>query len=181
MALDINDVRKTQQRSKEVTLSQEAKEARDASGEMDNGAGVGNTLEITNRLAEIEKIIGNQALEWREVSKELKGVTRDTKKTIAAASDLNAFISGDKAAMQDAVLSGMEKARREASKIAKEEIAATAALAKEHILTLERESRERIDRLQRASAPGMLFNFFKWILLILLLVIAVTYLLRMYV
>jgi|GEM_PF-4160323 len=184
MAWNINDARNTEKnrRINEDTpsLSNEAKDAREASGELDTGNLVNKNTDLASAILQIERIVGDYTESNQKLSTELKQAVKTAEAAMARVNEVSTFVTDNKNAMQDAILAGTTDAVREASERAKREIKTTAKEAQEHILTLERESRVRTDKLNKATLSNKFFRVLKATLLIVLLIISISYLVQMY-
>lgn len=180
MAWDLEEMQgKGKAKEKPTTLSHDVREARNASRALDDTSSAANAT-IAATLGRIESLVTEQ---MQAADKTHEKIERAVTKAEEAATKINkvsSFLSNDQYAMQDAIQAGTTEAIKEASEEARKEIEHTAEVAKSHIVALEDEARRRSERLQRASTPSKVFNTLKWVLLILLILIAATYLVRMY-
>lgn len=165
MATDFEKVEAETKTSENVTLDAEAQQSREAGkqlAEEDNGNS--DLLAAARSMEQVARKQKNLTIELRQTT---KAVADALKEIEAIRSSLHDITSQAQQAALNGVTAAQEKAQEETIKrldeVAKKNI--------EYIDALTQESKRRIERLKMVTLPDRLFNFGKWTVLFLILII----------
>ena len=161
MAKDFEQVEAETKTGGNVTLDAEAQQSREAGkqlAEEDNGNS--DLLAAARSMEQVARKQKNLTIELRQTT---KAVADALKEIEAIRSSLHDITSQAQQAALNGVTAAQEETIKRLDEVAKKNI--------EYIDALTQESKRRIERLKMVTLPDRLFNFGKWTVLFLILII----------
>lgn len=151
-------------------LSEEARDVRNAGRKLET-SDEQSEEDIVGAIGKLQELIVEQRASNEAIAKQMRSMVYTMRDMLDEVDRLKKDSVDTSHTAQQAALNGVNKAQKDAEEITIKNINEVTERSKKYIDAMVQESKRRIERLALITLPDRLFNFGKWVALILVLII----------
>ena len=154
----------------QLALSEEVRDARDAGRQLEDADDETNLVGAVKKLGEL---IVEQRRSNERIAREMRGMVGEMKDVLEKVEELRSDAANEQHTATQMALNGVASAQQQAGEMTIRNLEKVTAKSEKYIDTMVQESKRRVERLAMVTLPDHLFQFGKWVALILILIILV--------